>query len=268
MKNAAKLILIVLGLGCLPAQAQELGKVLREVPDQICVYVVSRAGNTELKKGDIVTVHSSPEEGEAWVMSVSPDSFEISLKGVFDVAVGDEVSFSRAANKPTGDWGQGGADAGTAKPIPIPPGFQSVTLSSFGCRLGMPSSMSENNRGATWVAYKNYSGDTVPRRTSPITISVSRSSGTLESKKKEYDNGMYTGDAWNYNSQEGSIEIDGKTYQTFKVTTSQKQVSKGIHRGEFFFIFLDGEYIGVQSWVSRQQDIDLVERARRSLTLL
>lgn len=77
---------------------QDVGTVGAELPNQIGVYELKTAGESELERGDIVRIVRDGEVlGEATVMSITDDQTTISLKGVYDTLRGDSVQFARKA---------------------------------------------------------------------------------------------------------------------------------------------------------------------------
>lgn len=102
MKRLVRLIAPLLVALCLalPAAgetAPRLGTVLREIPDQVGVFLVQTEPGAEPQKGDVVAVLRGEEKlGEATAVEVGSGRFRISLKGDYDVRAGDSVCFVRS----------------------------------------------------------------------------------------------------------------------------------------------------------------------------
>ena len=80
------------------AVAQEIGRIKREIPNQVGVYEMS-GSTTNISSSDIVTIlRNGKRLGEATVTKVSPTSLILSLKGNFPVSTNDVVEFSRKAS--------------------------------------------------------------------------------------------------------------------------------------------------------------------------
>lgn len=94
---ALPLVALLLALPAACQTAPRLGTVVREITDQIGVFLVQTEPGAEPRKGDVVSVLRGEEKlGEATTVEVGTGRFRISLKGVYDVRAGDSVCFLRS----------------------------------------------------------------------------------------------------------------------------------------------------------------------------
>ena len=247
-----------------PAFAQPLGTISRELPNQILVYEVRRQGATPVKKGDIVKVEHAKGVGEATVMTVADGMLTISLKGVYEVAPGNVVSWSRSPNASTASGWTASAGGRVSRPIPTPAGFTLYTDEMNRYSVALPPSVKKKERDGE---FNNMFGPYYGGRPDFITLDISVSQMNYEEAVKEY---KYLGDdGRQVRTSKGKIKFGENTYETLNFYAPLHK--SGGSTSEFTyvtFIFASGETYELLGTVEVQKDRNLIERSMRSFKLL
>lgn len=199
--------LLVATLLALPAQAQHLGTIGKEVPGQIGVYEVRLEAGAALKRGDIVSIdHGGKRAGEAAVLSVESTSAQVTLRGVFDVSPGDPVAFARSPQALTS-----GASAQLA-PGAIPAGFARQD-DGRGCAYGIPPGLTQKaehewGRGSTKSGLFN--------------VSVAQTLEANRDYKSNLVQAKAAADHYGGTVEEGKLHFGGVEYKMIRVETPVK----------------------------------------------
>ena len=201
------IVLLVVTLLALPAQAQQIGTIGKEAPDQIGVYEVRLAAGASLKPGDIMTIdHGGKRAGEAAVLSVKASSAQITLRGVFDVSVGDPVAFARSPQALTSVASE------QREPGAIPAGFARQD-DGRGCAYGIPPGLAQTG-AHEWGRGSTKSG--------LFNVSVALATEANRDYESNLGQAKSAAKAYGGSVEEGKLHFEGVDYKMIRVETPVK----------------------------------------------